>query len=173
MPFRPPWRRSARAALRGRPAAPAFTLLEVLVALTIFAMAAVLLASSYLNVLTSYEVVARGVLINEDFAFARQMVINEPDRKKVEEGGEFETAGGRRAKWTAEIASTGVADVFAVTFTCEIADPTRTEPDRQTQSFHLLRPTWVEDAGERAKLKEDAKTRILELQQKQQATQQR
>ena len=63
--------------------------------------------------------------------------------------------------------------VFAVTFTCEIADPTRTEPDRQTQSFHLLRPTWVEDAGERAKLKEDAKTRILELQQRQQATQQR
>lgn len=144
-----------------------FTLLEVLVALTIFAMAAVMLGSSYLNVLNSYEVVSRGVQINEDFAFARQQVLNEPDRKKVEEGGEFETAGARRAKWNVEIESTGVADVFRVAFTCEIADPNRPEPERQVQTFLLLRPTWVIDPGERGKLKEDAKTRILEIQGKQ------
>jgi general secretion pathway protein I len=163
-----------------RPACPgsahdtaAFTLMEVLIALVIFAMAAVMLASAYLNVLTSYEVVSRGVQVNEDFAFARQLVLNEPDRKKVEEGGEFDTSGGRRAKWTAEIESTTVADVYRVTFSCELADPSRPEPDRQAQTFYLLRPTWVEDAGERGKLKEDAKTRILELQQKQQATRSR
>jgi general secretion pathway protein I len=148
-----------------------FTLLEVLVSLTIFALAAVMLASSYLNVLNSYETVSRGVQINEDFAFARQQVLHEPDRKKVEEGGEFETAGGRRAKWSAEIESTSVADVYKVTFTCEVADPARTEPDRQVQSFIVLRPTWVVDPGERSKLKEDAKTRILEVQGKQQQAQ--
>jgi prepilin-type N-terminal cleavage/methylation domain-containing protein len=82
----------------GSPRGRGFTLLEVLVALTIFAMAAVMLASAYLNVLNSYEVVSRGVQINEDFAFARQQVLTEPDRKKVEEGGEFDTAGGRRAR---------------------------------------------------------------------------
>jgi prepilin-type N-terminal cleavage/methylation domain-containing protein len=156
---------------RGPPAAPlrarGFTLLEVLVALTIFAMAAVMLASAYLNVLNSYEVVSRGVQINEDFAFARQQVLTEPDRKKVEEGGEFDTAGGRRARWTAEIESTNVADVFKVTFTCEVSDPMRPEPEKQIQSFVVLRPTWVIDAGERGKLKEDAKTRILELKAKQ------
>jgi type II secretion system protein I len=143
-----------------------FTLLEVLVAMTIFAMAAVMLASAYLNILNSYEAVSRGVQINEDFAFARQQVLTEPDRKKVEEGGEFETAGGRRAKWTAEIESTTVADVYRVAFTCELADPSRTEPERQIESFLLLRPTWVIDPAERGKLKEDAKTRILELQGK-------
>lgn len=148
-----------------------FTLLEVLVSLTIFALAAVMLASSYLNVLNSYETVSRGVQINEDFAFARQQVLHEPDRKKVEEGGEFETAGGRRAKWSAEIESTSVADVYKVTFTCEVADPARTEPDRQVQSFVVLRPTWVVDPGERSKLKEDAKTRILEVQGKLQQAQ--
>ena len=148
------------------PGGPGFTLLEVLVALTIFAMAAVMLASSYLNVLNGYEVVSRGVQINEDFAFARQLALNEPDRKKIEEGGEFETAGTRRAKWSATIESTTVADVYRITLTCEIADPTRPEPERQVQSFVVLRPTWVIDPGERGKLKEDAKTRILEMQGK-------
>ena len=67
----------------GRPSA--FTLIEVLVALVIFAMVVVVLGSAYLNVLISYEVVKRGTLINEDFAFARQQVLTEPDRKKLEE----------------------------------------------------------------------------------------
>ena len=93
-------------------------------------------------------------------------MLNEPDRKKVEEGGEFTTAGGNRARWSVEITSTNVADVFRVAFTCEISDPARPEPDRVSQGFLLLRPTWVVDAAERGKLKEDAKTRILELQGK-------
>ena len=143
-----------------------FTLIEVLVALCIFAMVVVVLGSAYLNVLNSYEVVARGTQINEDFAFARQQVLNEPDRKKVEQGGEFETAGNRRARWSAEIESSTVADVYKVTFTCEISDPMRAEPDKQAQTFMLLRPTWVVDPAERGKLKEDAKARILELQGK-------
>ena len=84
----------------------------------------------------------------------------------AEEGGEFATAAGHRARWSVEIASTNVADVFRVAFTCEISDPARPEPDRVTQSFVVMRPTWVIDAGERGKLKEDAKTRILELQGK-------
>lgn len=158
---------------RSSTCAPGFTLVEVLVALTIFAMAAVMLASAYLNVLNSYEVVSRGVQINEDFAFARQQVLNEPDRKKVEEGGEFETAGGRRAKWSVEIESTSVADVYRVAFTCELSDPAMPENARQTQKFLLLRPTWVIDPAERSKLKEDAKTRILEIQTKLQETQKR
>jgi general secretion pathway protein I len=151
---------------RRRRAGSGFTLLEVLMAMALFAMAAVMLASAYLNVLNSYETAGRAAQLNEDFAFARQLVLNEPDRKKVEEGGEFTTAAGNRAKWSVEIASTNVADVFRVAFTCEISDPARPEPDRVTQGFLVLRPTWVIDAAERGKLKEDAKTRILELQGK-------
>lgn len=142
-----------------------FTLVEVLVALSIFALAAVVLGSSYLNVLNSYEAVSRGVQTGEDFVFARQLVLNEPDREKVERGGEFDTASGQRARWTAAIESTNVADLFAVTFTCEIADPNRPEPDRVTQTFRLLRPTWsIKDPAERSKLREEAKSRILEMQ---------
>jgi general secretion pathway protein I len=146
--------------------AAAFTLVEVLVALAIVAMAVVVLGSSYLNILNSYETATRGVQVSEDFAFARQLVLTEPDRTKLEQGGEFDVTGGRRAKWTTEIVSTNLADLFKVTFTCEIADPTRPEPEKIQQTFVLLRPTWSIDPVERSKLKEETKTRILEIQGK-------
>jgi general secretion pathway protein I len=132
----------------------------------IFAMAAVVLGSAYLNVLNSYQAVSRGVQVNEDFAFARQLVLRESDREKLEQGGEFESAGGRRLKWNVEITSTLVPNVFNVAFSCELADPTRTQPEKLTQQFTVLRPTWVIDTAERDKLKADIKTRIYELQGK-------
>jgi prepilin-type N-terminal cleavage/methylation domain-containing protein len=149
-----------------RPDGRGFTLIEVLVALSVFAMAVVVLGSAYLNVLIGYEAVQRGMQVDEDFAFARQQVLNEPDPKKLERGGEFETAAGQRARWQVEITSSPVPEVFQVAFTCEISDPARPEPDRQTRTFLLLRPTWVTDVAERDKLKEEMKTRILEEQGK-------
>lgn len=156
-----PSRRWAFAAARR-----AFTLVEVLVALAIFALAAVVLSSSYLNILTSYEAASRGALINEDIAFARQIVLAEPDREKLEQGGEFDTAGNRHVRWTVEIHSTNTADLFNVVFTCEISDPARADGDKVTQNFTLLRPTWSTDIAERDKLRADAKERIYALQGK-------
>ena len=147
-------------------ASHAFTLVEVLVALCIFAMAAVVLGSSYVNVLNSYEVVARGTKVNEDFGFAREQVLREPDRAKLEQGGEFETAGGGRVKWSVELTSTNVPEVFLVDFTCEISGASLSDTTKRTQQFTVLRPTWVKDVPERDKLKEDMKARIYELQGK-------
>jgi prepilin-type N-terminal cleavage/methylation domain-containing protein len=141
-----------------------FTLIEVLVSLCIFAMVVVVLGGAYLNVLNSYEAVARGVLVNEDFAFARQLVLQEPDRLKLEQGGEFETASNGRAQWSVEITSTTMPNVFNVAFTCEIADTTSANPKKVVQNFTVLRPTWVTDVAERDKLKAEVKTRIYELQ---------
>lgn len=143
-----------------------FTLLEVLVALAVFALTAIVLGAAYLNILNSYEVVSRHSVVGEDIVFARQLVLTEPDRLKLEKGGEFETAGGRRAQWSVEITSTTMPDLFTVVFKCEVSDPNRPEPDRVTQTFTLLRPTWSIDPAERDKLRQETRTRILELQQK-------
>ncbi|MEO5961507.1 MAG: hypothetical protein ABIR80_20540 [Opitutaceae bacterium] len=138
-------------------------MLEVLIALAIFAMAAVVLASSYLNILNSYEIVARNMVNDEDIAFARQIVLTEPDRAKLEQGGDFETAGGRRARWSVEITSTSMADLFSVAFTCEISDPARSTPEKSKQTFTVLRPTWSIDLAEQTKLRQEARTRIAEI----------
>jgi general secretion pathway protein I len=60
---------------------------------------------------------------------------------------------------------TNVADLFAVTFTCEITVPSEPKPEIIEERFRLLRPTWSEPA-ERDKLRTEAKTRIQELRQK-------
>lgn len=143
----------------------AFTLLEVLVALVIFALAAIVLGSSYVNVLNSYAAAARANQTNEEVAFARAQMLAEPDRKVIEQGGDYESTGSRRVRWTATIESTTVNDLFRVTFVCEITDPAKSDPEKITQTFTVLRPTWS-DPAERAQLLQDITTRIAELQGK-------
>jgi general secretion pathway protein I len=142
-----------------------FTLVEALVALTIFAGMAIVLAGAYLNVLNSYAIAGRANQTNEDVTFARAQLLAEPDRKVIEEGGDFESADSRRVKWTATIASTAINDLFTVTFVCEINDPTKSEPEKATQTFTVLRPTWS-DPAERTQLLEEVKNRITKLQEK-------
>lgn len=144
----------------------AFSLLEVLVALMIFALSAVVLGSTYVNVLNSYEAVSRGNTRDEDVAFARAQMLALTDRTKVEAGGEFDSVEGRHLRWTATLASTTLPDLFAVTFVCEVSDPAKAgEPDKTTQTFTVLRPTWS-DATEKTQLRQAVQDRIAELQGK-------
>jgi prepilin-type N-terminal cleavage/methylation domain-containing protein len=144
----------------------AFSLVEVLVALTIFALSAVILGSAYVNVLNAYAVAGRFAQTNEDVVFARSLVMTQPDITKLQDGGEFEGSGGRRVKWSAEITPTTTADLFTVVFTCEVAEATGTQADKTVQTFMLLRPTWSIDPAARSQLRQDAKARIYEIQGK-------
>lgn len=139
-----------------------------MVALAIFAMASIVLATAYLNILNGYDAAARATKTDADVEFARSLVLNEPDRTKLEQGGQFQSADGRQVSWSVDIASTNEADLFTVTFTCEVNDPAQQqkEPDKTVETFTLLRPTWSIDPAEHDKLREDAKTRILALQGK-------
>ena len=157
-------RPTSTASFRLRPLPPgAFTLLEVLIALAIFALAAVVLGATYVNALNAYEAVSRRNEYDADLRFVRSAVLTEPDREKVEEGADLDLGGNKRAHWHADIASTDTVDLFSVAWTCEINDPARREPYRVTQTFLLLRPTWS-DPVERTKLLDQVKQRILELQ---------
>lgn len=140
-----------------------FTLLEVLIALMVFAVAAVTLGAAYVNVLNAYDIVSRGNAHDEDLRFARERLMSEPDRKKAEEGGDFESPTGGRVTWKASIEQTATADVFRVSFTCTVAETgtSRARPPT-TESFMLLRPTWSEGLDS-TQLRQNAKDRILKL----------
>lgn len=142
-----------------------FTIVEVLCALAIFTLAAVVLGGAYVNVLNSYFVMSRTVRSEDDLKFARSALLAESDLKKAEEGADFTTTEGRRVRWSATIEPTSVADLFTVIFRCEIGGLGVEAATTVEQSFRVLRPTWSE-AGEHDKLRAEAQKRILELQEK-------
>ena len=141
-----------------------FSLLEVLLALVIFALAAVVLAAGYLNVINSYTAIGRGNFDSQDVAFARQAVLQQADLAMVQKGDDYETADGKRIKWTAAVEPTTVTDLFTVIFTCTIS-PSSGEAKTSEETFMLLRPTWSEPAS-RTTLRQSATDRIAKAQGK-------
>jgi len=140
-----------------------FTILEVLIALAIFAGAAVLLGATYLNVLSGYALIEHEGDYQNEVKFARAVLLAEPDLDTALKGGEFEAAGGRHVSWKATVDPTEEADLFTVTFDCEITANELKHPVHTTDIFRLLRPTWSK-VDERDKLRSATRTRILKLQ---------
>ncbi|MET0261292.1 MAG: prepilin-type N-terminal cleavage/methylation domain-containing protein [Rariglobus sp.] len=141
---------------------PGFTLLEVLIALAIFAMAAVVLAGAYINVLSGYEVAKRATVSQPELRFARAQLLAQPDIELARQGGDFDSADGRRVRWTAQIEPTGQADLFEVTFECEVAGSGSVKEQTTRQLFRVLRPTWSV-AADRTTLRAASKERILKI----------
>lgn len=144
-----------------RPAS-AFTLIEVLVALAIFVMMAVVLGSAYINVLSAYEMAGRVGVRNEDVRFARELLLREAEREAAERGAEFDGGDGRRVRWSATIEPTSLPDLFLVNFSCEIAATNAEKAETVTERFQLLRPTWSEPEA-RGRLKGETKQRIQKI----------
>lgn len=148
----------------------AFTIVEVLVALAICAMMGVMLVGAYMNVLYAYEAAAANPKRNLDLRFARNMLLAEADFETAQKGDSFEGATGRQVKWSAVIEATNTANLFHVTFTCELgAGNTPDEKEETiTEVFRLLRPTWSTTSGfspDAATLRAEARDRIVQDQQ--------
>jgi general secretion pathway protein I len=146
-----------------------FTIIEVLVALAVFAITAVVLGGAYLNVLNSYEVARRANTNDADLAFARSQLLSQSDLQTAENGAEFDDDlpdGQCHVKWTAEVEPTNTTDLFTVTFKCKISDPRASAPREVTETFMLMRPTWS-DPTDRSTLRQNAASRIALVQGKQ------
>ncbi|ATC64572.1 prepilin-type cleavage/methylation domain-containing protein [Nibricoccus aquaticus] len=141
-----------------------FSLIEVLVALAIFVMMAIALGATYINILNAYEIAGRAVTRDEDVRFARAALLAEADLTVVERGAEFDGGNGRRVSWKAAVEPTTTADLFKVTFQCELTGPDLPKPEMREETFRVLRPTWSQPA-DRDKLRADAKMRIEKIQQ--------
>lgn len=120
----------------------AFTLIEILVSLAIFALAAVVLGATYVNVLTNYAAVAQRNEHEQDLQLVRASLQGEPERKKAEAGGDLVLPEDRVAHWETKIEETAVADLFRISLRCEICDRDRPQPWVREETFLLLRPTW-------------------------------
>lgn len=136
-----------------------FTLIEVLMSLAIFALAAVSLGAAYSNVLMSRLALKQDEQRLDDQARCRAALLETPGFDDVEAGGDIHLPGGRTARWQGKIEATSVSDLFAVRLTAEIEPPDGGEPEEFTETRMLLRPTWSIPA-DRQKIRDEARQRL-------------
>ncbi len=138
----------------------AFTLIEVLVALAIFAIAAVVLGASYSNLMLAHASIRDRDGTEADIAWAREVLLAEPDRAVVERGGDIVLPDGRTATWRSTVTPTTVSDLFDVTLELSAPPPGGSgDLVRVTETLRLLRPTWS-TAAERKDLRDKATQRL-------------
>ena len=132
----------------------AFTLVEVLIAVAIFAMAASVLMSAFVNALLSRERAVQYDLLNADIRAVRMQLLLEPDLEDAEDGDEYETVHSGEASWEAQVVPTNVVDLFQVELSIRFSEPPEGLVPDYTETLYLLRPTWSE-SDERSDLLQD------------------
>jgi general secretion pathway protein I len=137
----------------------AFTLIEVLVSLAIFAVAAVSLGAAYSNVLLSRIAMKQDEQRLDDRSRCRAALLETPGFEDVEAGGEIHLPGGRTARWEGKIEATSVSDLFAVQLTAEIEAADGGEAEEFAETRMLLRPTWS-IPSDRQKIRDEARQRL-------------
>lgn len=141
-----------------------FTLVEVLLALMLFALSAVVLGAAYLNVLNSYELVRQNQAVEEDLRFIRSMVLLEPDLEELERGGEIDSLYLGRVSWRTFLEQAPTPDLFYVTVEIDYEGTDARDGRQEVQRFILLRPSWS-DPVERDLAQGEIDQRFQELQQ--------
>lgn len=138
-----------------------FTLVEVLVSLAIFSIAAIALGAAYVNLILAHDALRRDDPIAEAMTLARHALLAEPELEKVETGDEVVLPDERTVRWSAEIEPLPVADLFTVRLKVSIPAPGGGLGEEVVENHTLLRPDWSEEA-DRKKLLDEAKRRLDE-----------
>jgi general secretion pathway protein I len=139
--------------------ADGFSLIEVVVALALFAMAAVVLNSSFINALLARERGLSNDRLHADIQAVRLQLLLEPNLEDAEDGGRYETLNSGTANWEASVEPTNLIDLFHVQLQIEFSDPQDDQAATHTESLYLLRPTWSE-SDERSELLQDKKDEL-------------
>lgn len=132
----------------------AFSLMEVVIAVAVFAMAATVLTSAFSNALLSRDRSVSNELINNDIRAVRLQLLLEANLDDAEDGDEMETLSSGEASWEAVIEPTNVIDLFRVQLNISFSEPAKGLPKDYTETLYLLRPTWSE-SSEREDLLQD------------------
>lgn len=143
-----------------------FTILEVLVAVVIFAGAATVLVSSYVNILSNFEASRLKANFDEELAYVRGELQAISDIEEAEDGLDFDMGNGVTGNWYSEIEMTEIPNLFIVNL---FVDMRNADGERQqlNQAFYLLRPSWSE-VEEVDRAREDLRERMEEFRKDQQ-----
>jgi general secretion pathway protein I len=147
---------SSTAGLALKRSAAAFTLIEVVIAIAIFALASTILTATFVNTLELRDRVQSNDVRDADIRAVRLQLLLEPNREDAEDGDRLETLNNGEATWRAQIEPTEVIDLFQVIFEIEFQEPQDEQQPTYSEILYLLRPTWSE-SDERSDLLQEKK----------------
>jgi general secretion pathway protein I len=145
--------------MRSRHTVYGFSLIEVVVALALFAMASVVLTSSFVNALLAREHGHSNDLRHTDIRAVRMQLLLEPNLDNAEDGDRYETLNNGTANWEASIEPTNVVDLFQVHLRVDFSEPQQGQESTHQETLYLLRPTWSE-SDERSELLQGKKDKL-------------
>lgn len=140
----------------------AFSLIEVVIAVAIFAMAASVLLSAFTNALLARERSVSNDLLNADIRAVRMQLLLEANIEDAEDGDIYETLSSGLATWEARIEPTNVVDLFRVDLRIDFTEPPEDLPPLYEETLYLLRPTWSE-SDERSDLLQDKREALEDM----------
>ncbi|MDQ8193372.1 type II secretion system protein [Coraliomargarita sp. SDUM461004] len=140
----------------------AFTLVEVLIAVAIFAMTASVLMSAFVNALLARESAANYDRLNSDIRAVRLQLLLKANLEDAEDGDHYETLHCGEATWEAQIIATNIIDLFQVQLNIHFSDPPEGLPSDHSEALYLLRPTWSE-SDERSDLLQDKREALEDI----------
>ncbi len=139
----------------------AFSLIEVLIALALFAVCSNLIASAFINALLARErdpsIAYRDIGIDT----VRRQLLLEKNLEDAEEGGTVKLIQDHEALWSVEIFPTDIIDLFECRLDIEFLEDELSQKGIYSETLYLLRPTWS-DPSERATLLEEKKQALLD-----------
>lgn len=121
-----------------------FSLIEVVIAVALFAAASVVLTSAFVNALLAREHGQNNSLRTDDIRAVRLQLLLEANRDDAEDGGDLETLHSGLATWRCSIEESQIVDLFKVLFEIKFSDPIEGTDENYLESLYLLRPTWSE-----------------------------
>lgn len=139
-----------------------FSLIEVLIALALFAICSNLIASAFINALLARERDPSSTYQDIAINTVRRQLLLEKNIDDAEEGGTLTLLEKGEASWTTEIYPTDIIDLFECRFDIEFFESDNPNQDTYSETLYLLRRTWSE-SDERSSLLQEKKDALLDL----------
>jgi len=146
-----------------------FMLVEVLIALALFGLSAVILVDcAFVATRVAREMVDTREL-EQDLIWARSQILGISDYEKFSEGGDIEALSMGEVTWETDVEMTDVLDLYRVVLRLDYDgnEDYGIEPGTRESAIYLFRPTWGSHndfSSERGRLLDDRRRKMQDHQ---------
>ncbi len=147
-----------------------FMLVEVLIALALFGLSAVILVDGAFVATRVAREMEDTRELEQDLIWARSQILGISDYEKLSEGGDIEALSMGEVTWETEVEMTDVLDLYRVVLRLDYDgnEDYGVEPGTRESAMYLFRPTWGSHndfSSDRGRLLDDRRRKMQDHQE--------